>query len=263
MNRSYRHVWSAARGAYVIAAETARGKGKSGRAVLAATVLAAVAPGAAWAQLKTPTSVVPNGGKTNTYIAPNGVPVVNIDSPNGAGISHNKYDTYNVEAKGLVLNNTPFTQAAVGQSQLAGGIVGNTNLKQAARIILNEVTSTNRSTLAGYTEVYGKRADVIVVNPNGLDDELARITSRHLHRVERVAEQVHEDLLQPVAVAQRIQVARLRGHAKTHALLRDAALDEEQRGGDGVRHRHGARPRVRLARELAQLPVFFASSTMS
>ncbi|MCS0613472.1 hemagglutinin repeat-containing protein [Massilia kyonggiensis] len=168
MNRSYRHVWSAARGAYVIAAETARGKGKSGRAVLAATVLAAVAPGAAWAQLKTPTSVVPNGGKTNTYIAPNGVPVVNIDSPNGAGISHNKYDTYNVEAKGLVLNNTPFTQAAVGQSQLAGGIVGNTNLKQAARIILNEVTSTNRSTLAGYTEVYGKRADVIVVNPNGL-----------------------------------------------------------------------------------------------
>ncbi len=172
MNRSYRHVWSAARGAYVIAAETARGKGKSGRAVLAATVLAAVlptfAPGTAWAQLKTPTSVVPNGGKTNTYIAPNGVPVVNIDSPNGAGISHNTFDTYNVEAKGLVLNNTPFTQAAVGQSQLAGGIVGNTNLKQAARVILNEVTSTNRSTLAGYTEVYGKRADVIVVNPNGL-----------------------------------------------------------------------------------------------
>jgi len=172
MNRSYRHVWSAARGAYVIAAETARGKGKSGRAVLAATVLAAVlpsiAPGAAWAQLKTPTSVVPNGGKTNTYIAPNGVPVVNIDTPNGAGISHNTFDTYNVEAKGLVLNNTPFSQAAVGQSRLAGGVVGNTNMKQAARIILNEVTSTNRSTLAGYTEVYGKRADVVVVNPNGL-----------------------------------------------------------------------------------------------
>jgi len=168
MNRSYRHVWSAARGAYVIAAETARGRGKSGRAVLAATVLAAVAPGAAWAQLKTPTSVLPNGGKTNTYVAPNGVPVVNIDSPNGAGISHNTFDTYNVDAKGLVLNNTPFTQAAVGQSQLAGGLVGNTNIKQAARVIVNEVTSTNRSTLAGYTEVYGKRADVIVVNPNGL-----------------------------------------------------------------------------------------------
>jgi hypothetical protein len=29
MNRSYSHVWSAARGAYVIAAETARGRGKS------------------------------------------------------------------------------------------------------------------------------------------------------------------------------------------------------------------------------------------
>lgn len=168
MNRSYRHVWSAARGAYVIAAESARGRGKSGRAVLAATVLAAIAPAAAWAQTKPPTSVVPNGGKTNTYIAPNGVPVVNIDTPNGAGISHNTFDTYNVDAKGLVLNNTPFTQAAVGQSRLAGGLVGNTNIKNAARIILNEVTSTNRSTLAGYTEVYGNRADVIVVNPNGL-----------------------------------------------------------------------------------------------
>ena len=168
MNRSYRHVWSAARGAYVIAAETARGRGKSGRAVLAATVLAAVAPGAAWAQVKTPTSVVPAAGKTNTYVAPNGVPVVNIDTPNGAGISHNTFNTYNVDANGLVLNNTPFKQSAVGQSQLAGGIVGNTNLKDAAKVILNEVVSTNRSTLAGYTEVYGSRADVIVVNPNGL-----------------------------------------------------------------------------------------------
>ena len=168
MNRSYRHVWSAARGAYVIAAETARGRGKSGRAVLAATVLAAAVPGAAWAQVKTPTSVVPAGGKTNTYVAPNGVPVVNIDTPNGAGISHNTFNTFNVDANGLVLNNTPFKQSAVGQSQLAGGIVGNTNLKDAAKVILNEVVSTNRSTLAGYTEVYGSRADVIVVNPNGL-----------------------------------------------------------------------------------------------
>jgi filamentous hemagglutinin family protein len=175
MNRSYRHVWSAARGAFVIAAETARGRGKSGRAVKAsAPVLAAAlagfaaVPDPAWAQIQTPTSVVPAGGKTNTYIAPNGVPVVNIDTPNGAGISHNTFNTYNVEANGLVLNNTPFKQNAVGQSQLAGGLVGNTNLKDAAKVILNEVTSTNRSTLAGYTEVYGNRADVIVVNPNGL-----------------------------------------------------------------------------------------------
>jgi filamentous hemagglutinin len=173
MNRSYRHVWSAARGAYVIAAETARGRGKSGRAVKAAAAAAvlagaAAAPDAAWAQVRTPTSVVPAGGKTNTYIAPNGVPVVNIDTANGAGISHNTFSTYNVDANGLVLNNTPFKQSAVGQSQLAGGLVGNTNLKDAAKIILNEVVSTNRSTLAGYTEVYGSRADVIVVNPNGL-----------------------------------------------------------------------------------------------
>ncbi|KQV40197.1 hemagglutinin repeat-containing protein [Massilia sp. Root335] len=173
MNRSYRHVWSAARGAYIVAAETARGRGKSGRAVKAAAAAAVLAgavaaPDAAWAQVRTPTSVVPAGGKTNTYIAPNGVPVVNIDTPNGAGISHNTFNTYNVDANGLVLNNTPFKQSAVGQSQLAGGLVGNTNLKDAAKVILNEVVSTDRSTLAGYTEVYGNRADVIVVNPNGL-----------------------------------------------------------------------------------------------
>jgi filamentous hemagglutinin family protein len=173
MNRSYRHVWSAARGAYIIAAETARGRGKSGAAVKAAApalalMAGAILSGPAWGQIKTPTSVVPTGGKTNTYIAPNGVPVVNIETANAAGISHNQFTTYNVDANGLVLNNTPFSKTAVGQSQLAGGIVGNTNLKDPAKIILNEVVSTNRSTLAGYTEVYGSRADVIVVNPNGL-----------------------------------------------------------------------------------------------
>jgi filamentous hemagglutinin family protein len=177
MNRSYRHVWSAARGAYIIAAETARGRGKSGAAVKAAapapalsiTLLAgAMLAGPAWGEVKTPTSVVPVAGKTNAYIAPNGVPVVNIDTANAAGISHNQFSTYNVEANGLVLNNTPFSKGAVGQSQLAGGVLGNTNLKDPAKIILNEVVSTNRSTLAGYTEVYGSRADVIVVNPNGL-----------------------------------------------------------------------------------------------
>lgn len=178
MNNSYRHVWSAARGAYVIAAETARGRGKAGRAVKAAgPAVVALAAGLALAgpalaqaqsQLKTPTSVVPTGGKTNAYVAPNGVPVVNIDTANAAGISHNNFTSYNVDANGLVLNNTPFTTGALGQSQLAGGILGNSNLKDPAKIIINEVVSTNRSTLAGYTEVYGSRADVIVVNPNGL-----------------------------------------------------------------------------------------------
>lgn len=178
MNRSYRHVWSAARGAYVIAAETARGRGKAGRAVKAAgpaalalaagLALAGPAFGQTQTQLKTPTSVAPTGGKTNAYIAPNGVPVVNIDTANGAGISHNTFSNYNVDANGLVLNNTPFNNGALGQSQLAGGVLGNSNLKDPAKIIINEVVSSKRSTLAGYTEVYGSRADVIVVNPNGL-----------------------------------------------------------------------------------------------
>lgn len=174
MNRTYRHVWSAARGAYVIAAENARGRGKSGGAVKAIAPALAIVAGLALSapsaaqQIKTPTSVVPSGGKTNAYVAPNGVPVVNIDTANAAGISHNQFSSYNVEANGLVLNNSPFSATAIGQSQLAGGIVGNTNLKDPAKIIMNEVVSANRSTLAGYTEVYGSRADVIVVNPNGI-----------------------------------------------------------------------------------------------
>ncbi|MHB1117843.1 hemagglutinin repeat-containing protein [Sideroxydans sp.] len=35
-------------------------------------------------------------------------------------------------------------------------------------MILNEVTSTNRSQLNGYTEVAGQRAEVIIANPNGI-----------------------------------------------------------------------------------------------
>jgi hypothetical protein len=41
MNRAYRLIWSAARDAYLVAPETARGHGKSGRA-LAAPALVAV-----------------------------------------------------------------------------------------------------------------------------------------------------------------------------------------------------------------------------
>lgn len=38
----------------------------------------------------------------------------------------------------------------------------------SARIIVNQVTSTNPTTLAGYLEVAGPRAEVVVANPNGI-----------------------------------------------------------------------------------------------
>lgn len=121
----------------------------------------------AQAQVKPATTVVPVPGKTNAYLAPNGVPVVNINTANSAGVSHNQFTRYDVEAKGMVLNNGNSSQSA-RQSQLAGQVTANINLAAEAKVILNEVVAPNRSTLAGYTEVLGGRADVIVANPYGI-----------------------------------------------------------------------------------------------
>jgi filamentous hemagglutinin family protein len=113
------------------------------------------------------TTVIPASGKTNAYISANGVPVVNIETANAAGLSHNKLLRYDVEANGVVLNNGNNTQV-VRQSQLAGQVIANQNLVKEATSILMEVVSTNRSTLAGFQEVLGGKADVIVANPNGI-----------------------------------------------------------------------------------------------
>jgi len=97
--------------------------------------------------------------------APNGVPVINITAPNKQGLSHNKFDTYNVQKQGVILNNAN----SIANTQLGGYIAHNPNLtaKQAG-LILNEVTGTSKTLLQGYTEVAGKAADVIVANPNGI-----------------------------------------------------------------------------------------------
>ncbi|WP_404938142.1 hemagglutinin repeat-containing protein [Pseudomonas sp. JDS08PS003] len=106
------------------------------------------------------------GGNATIGAAGNGVPIVNINAANGSGLSHNKFSEYNVGSNGLILNNaTGSTQS----TQLGGYILGNPNLKgQAAQVILNEVTGSNRSKLAGYTEVAGQAARVIVANPHGI-----------------------------------------------------------------------------------------------
>nr|WP_171971343.1 hemagglutinin repeat-containing protein [Serratia marcescens] len=97
----------------------------------------------------------------------NGLSQVNITAPNQAGISHNQYQQFDVEAKGAILNNS----AVMTSTQMAGMIQGNPNLNPnaaPARVILNEVNSNNPSQLRGFMEVAGGKAQVIVANPAGI-----------------------------------------------------------------------------------------------
>lgn len=111
--------------------------------------------------------VVAAGSTPGTQVgtAQNGVTVVQIAAPSGAGVSRNQYQQFDVDSKGVVLNNS----RTLTQTQQAGWIEGNANLGGgAARIILNEVTSSLPSNLRGYTEVGGQKAEVIIANPNGI-----------------------------------------------------------------------------------------------
>ena len=100
--------------------------------------------------------------------AANGVEVLNIANPNDRGLSHNKFQEFNVQQTGLIINNS--SQDTI-ESSLAGHILGNPNLQssgQEARLILNEVTSGNRSALNGFQELVGSQAEYILANPNGI-----------------------------------------------------------------------------------------------
>ena len=99
-------------------------------------------------------------------MSPGGAPVVDITAPSFGGLSHNKFESFNVDQNGLILNNSGLG----GNSIIGGAIPANPNLvgRQPARTILNEVTGSGSSHLGGTTEVFGGRADVIVANPNGV-----------------------------------------------------------------------------------------------
>lgn len=95
----------------------------------------------------------------------NGTAVQNIATPNASGLSHNKFSSFNVDPKGLVINNSRINAI----SNIGGAVVANPNLAGGeARLILNEVTGGNRSMLRGAQELLGARAGYILANPNGI-----------------------------------------------------------------------------------------------
>ncbi|ODS22570.1 hypothetical protein AB835_13435 [Candidatus Endobugula sertula] len=95
----------------------------------------------------------------------NGIPQVNIQTPSAAGVSRNQYRQFDVDANGVILNNSRLNTT----TQLGGMVSANPNLIGGeARIIVNEIYSSNPSYLNGFIEVAGSRADVVFANPAGI-----------------------------------------------------------------------------------------------
>ncbi|BFQ93391.1 hemagglutinin repeat-containing protein [Gallibacterium anatis] len=98
----------------------------------------------------------------------NGLPQVNIQTPNDKGLSHNKYQQFDVAEKGAILNNSRKNV----QTEQGGWVQANPYLVGGeAKVILNEVNATKPSQLKGYIEVAGGKADVIIANPSGIHCE--------------------------------------------------------------------------------------------
>ncbi len=74
------------------------------------------------------------------------VPVINIVPPTAGGVSHNKFTDYDIGSTGLIHNNS----LTSGTAKLGGMVGANPNFSgTAATTIVNEVTSSNSSLLAG------------------------------------------------------------------------------------------------------------------
>ncbi|WP_197387260.1 hemagglutinin repeat-containing protein [Ralstonia pseudosolanacearum] len=180
--KCYRTVFNAVRGMLVAVEESARSTGKgrqsggqAGTSVASTSSAArfAVLPVVfgAWCALGLPYTVhaqvvAAPGSGAQVIQTQNGLQQVNVARPNGSGVSLNTYTQFSVPSAGTILNNAP----GITQTQQAGYINGNPNLLPggSARIIVNQVTSTSPSTLRGYLEVAGPRAEVVIANPNGI-----------------------------------------------------------------------------------------------
>lgn len=179
MNHIYKTIWNKTKNAFDVVAENVSSKGKktagskSGSETDSGQVahfLAVLTPLAAMLFVQSSLAeVIVGDTNTQVYNAKNGVQVIDIASANAAGISHNRYVSYNVDKTGQVLNNAAQSASQLSvMTELAGKIMTNANLNTSAKVILNEVTGANRSALNGYIEVAGGKADVILANPYGI-----------------------------------------------------------------------------------------------
>ena len=108
----------------------------------------------------------PRGQQPTVLQSNNGLPVVNIQTPTRAGVSVNQYRQFDVGENGTILNNSRQNV----QTQLGGWIQGNPWLARGeARVIVNQVNSADPSHLNGYVEIGGRRADLVIANPAGIN----------------------------------------------------------------------------------------------
>jgi filamentous hemagglutinin len=93
-------------------------------------------------------------GQRPTILSDGSRPLINIQTPSGGGVSRNTYSQFDVQSNGAILNNS-----RASNPWLATG---------EARVILNEVNSSNPSYLRGQVTVNGSSAQVVIANPSGL-----------------------------------------------------------------------------------------------
>lgn len=144
---------------------------RCGRAALALTLSVALvvqpfAANRAMAQQIIVDPSAPIAFRPSMGTSANGTPVINIAPPSFGGVSHNRFQRYDVDVRGVILNNS-----GLGGTSVIGGAVGaNPNLagRGPASVIVNQVTGPTVSVLNGPTEVFGQSAQVIIANPNGV-----------------------------------------------------------------------------------------------
>ncbi|CAM8657583.1 Filamentous haemagglutinin, N-terminal [Oxalobacteraceae bacterium] len=95
----------------------------------------------------------------------NGLPQIDITAPTAAGVSRNSFKQFDIDTGGAIINNG----RNASLTELGGWVAPNPNMAAgSARVILNEVYSSDPSQLRGYLEIAGSKAELVIANPAGI-----------------------------------------------------------------------------------------------